>query len=108
MEPVSTRLLDADIAPDSTQADAPEEEAELSLVESAEQIFRYGRALVIPPPVETRTYPDGYTRRSPPQPYRIPEGYYRRIALKAALCAVAAVLLLILLAELMKRRILRF
>lgn len=91
-----------------TQGDPPTDWAELSLVGRAERIFYCGKAPEIDAPSKPRIYPDGYVRRSPPQPYRVPEGYYRRIALRTALYAAAAVLLLLLLAALMKRGILRF
>ena len=94
--------------PEDTEGAAPPDLAGNSLVGRAERIFYHGRAPQSPAPPEARMYPDGYVRRSPPQPYRTPKGYYRRIALRTALYATAAILLLILLAALMKRRILRF
>ena len=94
MEPVST---------------IPRDGAPRSLVERAGETFRHGHP--VPPdalpPVETHTYPDGYVRLSPLQPYRVPEGYYRRLARRAALYAVAGVLLLLLLLALMKRKLFR-
>ena len=91
-----------------TQGDAPTDWEELSLVERAERIFYRGRKPESDAPSKPRIYPDGYARRSPPQPYRVPEGYYRRIALRTLLYATALVLLLILLAALIKRGLLRF
>ena len=79
-----------------------------SLVERAERNFWHGHPPDAVPPVETHTYPDGYVRLSPLQPYRILEGYYRRLAWRVALYAVAGVLLLLLILALMKRRLLRF
>lgn len=86
------------------------DEAELSLVERAERIFRYGNGPERdnPASAEASAYPDGYVRRSPPQPYRTQEGYYRALALKAALYAVGGVLLLILLLALFRNGIMRF
>ncbi len=94
--------------PEDTENAALPDLAELSLVGRAERIFYCGQTPEAAAPPEARIYPDGYARRSPPQPYRVPEGYYRRIALRAVLYGTAAVLILILLAVLIKRRILRF
>lgn len=102
MEPVSTIVR-------GDRSDRPEE-ARRSLVERAERIFYHGRTAP-PDPVpsaDSRVCPDGYTRISPPQPYRIAEGYYRRLAWKAALYAVAGVLLLLLALALLKSGLLRF
>jgi hypothetical protein len=120
VEPVSTILQDEDTDALSVQTEqrilsgpgrggAPTEEAGLSLVERAERIFRHGQAAeAVDTPMETCAYSDGYVRRSPPQRYRVPEGYYRRLIWKAALYAAAVVLLALLLVALMKRRLLRF
>lgn len=110
MEPVSTILQDADARTEIlSRGAAPTGETGLSLVGRAEQIFRYGRAAEDAAPLpETPAYPDGYMRRSPPQPYRVPEGYYRRLIVKAALCVAAVVLLALLLVTLVQRRLLRF
>lgn len=116
MEPVSTILQDANNGALSVQTlsglgrgGVPAEEAGLSLVERAERIFRHGQvAEAVETPMETCAYSDGYVRRSPPQRYLVPEGYYRRLVWKAALCAVAVVLLALLVAELMRRKLLRF
>ncbi|MBQ6206491.1 MAG: hypothetical protein IJK52_05370, partial [Oscillospiraceae bacterium] len=51
---------------------APSDLAELSLVGRAERIFYRGQAPEPVAPTDTRIYPDGYARRSPPQPYRVP------------------------------------
>lgn len=95
-----------------TQGSAPTDWAELSLVGRAERIFYrglyHGQGPETDAPLEPRVYPDGYVRRSPPQLYRVPKGYYRRIALRITLYTVAAVLLVLLLAALMKRGLLRF
>ena len=110
MESVSTILQDINNGAPSndTEGAAPSDLAELSLVGRAERIFYRGRVPELPAPTETRIYPDGYAHSSPPQPYRIPEGYYRRIVWRAALYAVAAVLLALLAAALIQRGLLRF
>ena len=102
MEPVSTILRD--------NAEALPDKRDRSIVERAERIFYHGRPTPADavPPVETHTYPDGYRRLSPLQPYRVPEGYYRRLAWKVALYAVAGVLLVLLILALLKRKLLRF
>lgn len=83
----------------------------LSLVQQAEEIFRHGQFTPPTPAdadsVDTRPYPDGYTRLSPVQPYRTPDGYYRRLALKAVLYAAAAFLLVTLIVALLRNGILR-
>ena len=85
------------------------DEAGLSLVERAERIFQYGNGPERdnPAPAEASVYPDGYVRRSPPQPYRTPDGYYRALALKAALYAGAALMLLTLALALIRSGVLR-
>ena len=83
---------------------------ERSLVERAQEVFRHGNEPEPdnPAPEDAPAFPDGYVRLSPRQPYRVPEGYYRSLVLKAVLYGVAAVLLSILIAALMRRGLLRF
>ena len=101
-----------DAPPEDTEgaalSDLAGDEAELSLVGRAGRIFFRNHAPQPAAWVEPGAYPDGYVRRSPPQPYRVPDGYYRRLIQKAALYAIAAVLIAILLAALVKRKIIRF
>ena len=83
------------------------DEAERSLVEQAAEMFRPGSE---PERDDSapEVYPDGYVRVSPPQTYRTPEGYYRGLAVKAALYSVAALMLLALCLALVRNGILRF
>ena len=57
---------------------------------------------------EPVTYPDGYVRRSPVQPYRTAEDYFRRRTRKAVLAVLVLVLAVLLVLALMKTGLLQF
>ena len=85
------------------------ETAELSPVEQAERIYRLGNrgAEAEARSTETVSLPDGYVRLSPPQRIRTPEGYYRRLIVRAVLWTVAVAALLVLVQALLRNGLLR-
>ena len=59
-------------------------------------------------PEAPRPCPDGYVRRSPVQPYRTAEDYFRRRTRKAVLAVIVLVLAVLLVLALMKTGLLQF